>query len=198
MALLLLLPGCTGLLDDDVETVPEEVTCEDDPSQPDCFEEVITEDDCSSIEVFTGEYCRLMLRPEMLDFGETSITLVVGSKMQALTPSFYGDAPGGWLVNPGLPEGISLDPESGVISGTPTAESQGMTHTIIATNAVGSASDTLQITVLPIAPQSISYPAEAIHCTMERECTLQAPEITGGTPVEWVIEPPFPEGLALG
>ena len=198
MALLLLLPGCTGLLNDDVETVPEEVTCEDDPSQPDCFEEVITEDDCTSIEVFTGEYCRLMLRPEMLDFGETSITLVVGSKMQALTPSFYGDAPGGWLVNPGLPDGISLDSESGVISGTPTAESQGMTHTIIATNAVGSASDTLQITVLPIAPQSISYPVEAIHCTMERECTLQAPEITGGTPVEWVIEPPFPEGLALG
>ena len=121
MALLLLLVGCTGLLDDEVEAVPEEVTCEDDPSQPDCFEEVITEDDCTSIEVFTGEYCRLMLRPEMLDFGETSITLVVGSKMQALTPSFYGDAPEGWLVNPGLPDGISLDSESGVISGIPTA-----------------------------------------------------------------------------
>ena len=41
MALLLLVPGCTGLLDDDVGNVPEEVTCEDDPSQPGCFEEFV-------------------------------------------------------------------------------------------------------------------------------------------------------------
>jgi len=198
MTLLLLLPGCTGMLGSDPETVPEVVTCEGDPSQPGCFEVVITEDDCSSTEVFTGEHCRLMTRPEMLDFGESSITLIVGSQMQTLTPSFHGDAPESWIVNPTLPAGISLDPESGIIFGTPTAESQGLTHTIVATNAAGSASDTIQITVLPVAPLSIAYPAEAIHCTVGQECPLQAPEVMGGTPVDWVVEPPLQEGLALG
>ena len=92
--LLLLLPGCTTLLGEDQET--EDIDCEMEPTSEGCFEPVVTEDDCMPNQVFTGESCRVMLRPEKLDFGTSEATLQIGTEMQQLTPSFLGDAPRKW------------------------------------------------------------------------------------------------------
>ena len=89
------------------------------------------------------------MRPEMLDFGEPEVILEIGVEIQQMTPSFLGDAPGSWAVNPPLPDGIALDPDSGVISGTPVQESSPKSYTIIASNAMGVSSFRLQIIVIP-------------------------------------------------
>ena len=89
-----------------------------------CFEPVVTEDDCTPTQVFTGESCRIMLRPEKLDFGTSEATLQIGTEMQQLTPSFLGDAPREWAVNPQLPDGIEIDLESGVIRELPTTRNR--------------------------------------------------------------------------
>ena len=34
--------------------------------------------------------------------------------MQALTPSFLGDGPDTWLINPNLPNGLVIDRETGI------------------------------------------------------------------------------------
>ena len=197
MTLILLLPGCAGFGDGTGDEEPS-LTCEEDPSMPGCFEEVVTADDCGPTQIFTGEYCRMMYRPERLDFGEDSITLVIGIEMQSLTPSFLGDAPSEWMVNPGLPLGISIDPQSGVISGTPNEETTGVVHTIIASNVAGSAADSIQIVVLPISTESIVYEAQTMHCTMGELCLMPSPEFTGGVPADWTVEPLLPEGLSIG
>ncbi len=195
LSVLMLSSGCLGLLGPDNQT-PEEIDCVEQPSHPDCYVHVITEDDCTAQQIFTGDVCRLMHRPDGLDYGEDSVLLVVGIEMQALTPSFTGDGPHDWMVNPRLPDGLSLD-DSGVISGTATEESQDTRYTIIGANPMGSTSATLDITVVAPAPTSIHYIADVLHCSLGNPCLMNAPLVLGGPAESWSADPPLPEGLSL-
>lgn len=197
ISLLLLLPGCASSTESEVE-LPAEPDCASDPNADGCFENVITEEDCSPQQVFTGDLCRTMMRPEMLDFGESEVILEIGVEIQQMTPSFLGDAPGSWAVNPPLPDGIALDPDSGVISGTPVQESSPKSYTIIASNAMGVSSFRLQIIVIPPEIISIELQAEELYCTKGETCHLETPSFLGGTPDKWACDPPLPMGMALG
>ena len=119
--MLLLSSGCLGLFGEEEEPI-EEADCTAEPSHPDCYIHVITEDDCMAHQVFTGVACRMMQKTSSLTYGESSILLVSGVEMQSLTPSFFGDGPQNWFVNPLLPDGLYLDGASWVIGGTPEGE----------------------------------------------------------------------------
>ena len=163
-----------------------------------CFEQFVTADDCTPKQVFTGELCRTMLRPEMLDFGESEITLEIGSEIQQLTPSFIGDAPSSWAVNPPFPDGISIDSDLGVISGTPTYEAPTKSYTIIASNAMGISSFRIEITVLPPPVLSIELQSNTLYCTEGETCYLETPSFSGGPPENWDSDPHLPPGLVMG
>ena len=196
LSLLLLLPGCISPFGDQQE---QEIgtNCQEEPSTEGCFEDVITEDDCTPLQVFVGDYCRTMLRPELLDFGVPSISLEVGEEMQPLTPSFVGDAPSNWAVNPTFPEGIYMHPDTGVISGNPSVESNSMAFTIIASNAAGQTAERIRIEVLATPPGQIQYPQELLQCTIGEGCTLTAPSLSGGEPSSWTASPSLPFGLGI-
>ena len=197
ISLLLLLPGCASSSEREVESIAE-LDCASDPNSDGCFENLVTADDCSQIQVFTGESCRTMMRPEMLDFGESAIILETGKEIQKLTPSFLGDAPSSWAVNPSFPDGLSIDPDSGVISGTPGYESPPKSFTIIASNAMGMSSFRLEITVLPPEIISIQLQSDTLFCTMGQTCHMEAPSFLGGTPENWDSHPSLPLGMTLG
>ena len=196
LSILMLSSGCLGLFGDEEEPA-EEVDCVAEPSHPDCFVHVITENDCMSHQVFTGDACRLMQQPSSLTYGESSILLVQGIEMQALTPSFLGDGPQNWFVNPRLPDGLFLDGASGVISGIPEEEAEETRHTIIGTNAVGSTVTTIDITVVAAAPDSIHYLSDVLSCTLWQECSMGQPLVIGGSADSWSVSPSLPEGLAI-
>ena len=122
------------------------------PNHPDCIDEQITEDDCWIDQVFTGTECRQMLKTEGLDYGLSKVSLVIGEEMQALTPSFTGDGPQFWVINPSLPSGITFDRDSGVISGTPVEVSQSIRYTIIGSNAMGSTNTWIDLEVIENPP----------------------------------------------
>ena len=84
ISLLLLLPGCASSTKNEVE-MPAEPNCTSDPNADGCFENAITEEDCSTKQVFTGDLCRTMMRPEMLDFGESEVTLEIGVETVSYT-----------------------------------------------------------------------------------------------------------------
>jgi sugar lactone lactonase YvrE len=56
---------------------------------------------------------------------------------------------GGYYINKALPKGLSLDENTGIISGTPTGTSPATNYTITAYNSSGSASATVNIKVAP-------------------------------------------------
>ena len=197
ISLLLLLPGCASSSESDI-VAPAEPDCENNPTADGCFVQTVTEDDCIPKQVFTGESCRTMLRPEALDFGESEVILEIGAEIQQLTPSFLGDAPSSWAVNPPFPDGIAIDPDSGVISGTPTYESPPKSYTIIASNAMGISSSRIEITVLPPPVLSIELQSSTLYCTLGETCFLETPLFTGGSPGHWGSDPSLPPGMAMG
>ena len=69
------------------------------------------------------------------------------SVVPALTPVSTGGTVVSYSVSPALPAGLSIDPATGVISGTPSAITAGATYRVTATNSGGSATADVVITV---------------------------------------------------
>ncbi|MBK6848627.1 MAG: putative Ig domain-containing protein [Proteobacteria bacterium] len=82
--------------------------------------------------------------------------VVLGDTVSA-TPTTRGGAITRYTVEPALPAGISLDPVTGVISGTATALAASTTYRITGTNAAGSRSYDFRLTVGTAAPQGLTY-----------------------------------------
>ena len=93
--------------------------CDTAPDSEDCLKLEPRPQDCSVTEIFDGGICRDLNAPDELDYGITPAKFYVGIEIDPYTPSFIGDGPGVWLVSPNLPEGLILDSETGVLSGTP-------------------------------------------------------------------------------
>ena len=196
LTVLMCSSGCMGLFEPS-EELPDILDCSEQPNHPDCIVDPVTEEDCRQDEVFTGVECRWMERPEQLSYGLSSISLNVGEEMQALTPSFVGDGPDTWVINPPFPQGISFDRESGVISGSPSEATIEIRHTIVASNAVGSTSTWIDLEVTIEGPKSITYAESILDCELGHQCQLAPPSISGGEPDYWSVDPRLPDGISL-
>ena len=108
-------------------------------------------------------------------------TYTVGTPIPVNPPNPAGGTPRLYEVAGGaLPPGLSLDPTTGRITGTPTVAGV-YTLTIHATNAANSASQTIQITVVPAVPLALSYATPQVFPAASA-IALQAPALTQNTP----------------
>jgi hypothetical protein len=80
-----------------------------------------------------------------------NISGTVGAAITNVNPTVTGTVDS-YSISPALPTGLSIDPTSGVISGTPTAPAASALYTVTATNTAGNT--TTQITVAVVAPGS--------------------------------------------
>ena len=116
----------------------------------------------------------------------------------SLTLAATGTTPMTWTVTGGaLPSGLTLGSSTGTISGTPTAVGV-FTPTVSATNALGSNSRPLSVTVnAPTPPLIVS--TSPLPTALTGTAYSQTLTATGATPMTWTVTSgALPSGLTLG
>ena len=85
--------------------------------------------------------------PSGLTYATMSPTYILASPIVANSPTSTGGAVTSYTISPSLPAGLTLDPSSGQITGTPTQLAGPNTYTVTATNSVGSTTAVLDLGV---------------------------------------------------
>lgn len=125
---------------------------------------------------------------------------VLGSTIAPLTPSITGGALSGFAC-PYLPAGLVIDPNTGVISGIPSAVRATLSYTIVAyasneqppNNVVTS---NITITVNAVGPGAVSYGTAALTFTAGVPARSLTP-VAGSPVTSWSITPQLPAGLSF-
>ncbi|MGF6300437.1 MULTISPECIES: Ig domain-containing protein [Paraburkholderia] len=122
-----------------------------------------------------------------------------GQEIVPDTPSSSGGTITHYSVSPPLPAGLSLNPQTGAITGTPTTVSNATVYTVTGTNAAGSTTTLVEIEVksTAVAPDSLSYLDDSVIYVTNSAITPNAPTASGGEITQFSVSPALPAGLAL-
>ncbi|MDE0821363.1 MAG: hypothetical protein OSA95_09590, partial [Opitutales bacterium] len=113
-------------------------------------------------------------------------------------PTVTGGVSTGFSINPDLYSGLSLDPSTGVITGTPTSVYNRRGYTIAVTGPGGSTTRTIYITSEERVPQfhDPGYSDHPIIVTEGIKIYNSLPQFHGYSR-DFTIEPPLPTGLNI-
>ncbi len=135
--------------------------------------------------------------PSGLSYTTALAVYTQGTPIAANSPTSGGGAVASYSVNPTLPAGLDLSATTGIISGTPTTVAAKGSFTVMASNATGSTTASLSITVNVAAPAGLSYaPGTAVY-TVDTIIPADSPTSTGGAVASYNVSPPLPAGLNL-
>ena len=119
-----------------------------------------------------------------IEYPVSSYTYTTGQAITAVTPTNNGANPIVYSVSPTLPAGLNLSTSTGVISGTPSANTLGATYTVTGTTSAGQDVFYLSITVNPPAP-IISYASPSYGFDVNNVVDGVIPTNTGGAVVTY-------------
>jgi hypothetical protein len=125
------------------------------------------------------------------------VTYTKGTAIAVNTPTSSGGAVTSYAVSPALPVGLTLNPSTGVISGTPTVATPTASYTVTATNSGGSTNAVLSITVNDATPTSLAYLINPAIYIQGTAITANNPTSSGGVVLSYAILPALPAGLTL-
>ncbi len=138
-----------------------------------------------------------IVAPTNLTYSNMTPVLIKGSAITALSPTSQGGAPTSYSVTPNLPAGLTLNTTTGVITGTPTTLSAATAYTVTATNSAGSATTTLTLSVIELAPATLSYSLNPASYKVATAVSANSPTTTGGIATSYSITPALPTGLTF-
>ncbi|MCB1157295.1 MAG: putative Ig domain-containing protein, partial [Leptospiraceae bacterium] len=133
--------------------------------------------------------------PSGLNYAGSPYIFTKASPIQTLKPNLTGTA-SSYTVSPALPSGLNINSVTGEISGTPLSLAANTTYTVTASNAYGSVSFPLQLTVNDYPPYSLSYSKSAYIFTKGISIAALSPSISG-TVISYSVSPALPSGLSI-
>lgn len=136
--------------------------------------------------------------PSDLQYSDSTPSYVVAEPIPANIPRNSGGAISSYSVSPDLPVGLSLDTETGIVSGTPQASSEATDYIVTGTGADGSVQTILRITVVdkPVPPISLNYTQTSAVYEMREPIAVNRPHPIGVV-VRYAIAPALPAGLSF-
>jgi hypothetical protein len=137
--------------------------------------------------------------PTYLTYPSSTITGYVDIPITGSTPSTNGSYPMVFTITPNLPLGITLNPGTGTLQGVPSQSGSSQNYTITATNAGGSITTSVNISIQssPTLP-SFGYGSNQVVAT--KGVTIQPlyPTVTSGSsPISYSILPSLPDGITI-
>ncbi len=126
-------------------------------------------------------------------------TFIAGTTINAIAPILnVGTGSIVYTVSPNLPAGLTIHPNTGLISGTPIAgiAVPSATYTITATNSYGFVSSSIQI-IVQGPPTNLIYPSSNLVFTMNMPITQVVPSIISNPAPVYSISPSLPAGLVF-
>ena len=134
--------------------------------------------------------------PAALTYSTGTATATLGTPFTSVAPTVTGSGIT-FSVSPALPVGLTLNPTTGVISGTPTVTLvPAQVFTVTATNSGGKTTFPVTLGVNEIAPTALSYSTGTVTGTIGSPVTSVAPTVTG-TGITFSVSPALPAGLTL-
>ena len=144
-----------------------------------------------------------IVAPSAFSYAGTPYSLTIGNSA-GITPTLSGGQPTSCTVKIGansttLPGGLSINPSTCEISGTPYAAQSATTYTITASNSAGSttASIVIGVSYSVSAPTSLIYSSSPMTLVKGTAMTNATPSISGGTPSTCTASPTLPTGISI-
>ena len=114
-----------------------------------------------------------------------------------IVPTTSGAVVASYVISPTLPQGLSFNTTTGVISGTPEVNSTAIIYTVTGTAASGcstAATFTLEV-FSAVAPSAMSYAPASQTVRQGTAITAMVPSASGGVIASYSISPALPAGL---
>jgi uncharacterized repeat protein (TIGR01451 family) len=135
--------------------------------------------------------------PASLTYATNPAIYVRGTPVAPNLPTHAGGVATSWSVSPVLPDGLSFDGSTGILSGTPSAVAATANYTVTVTNSGGSTTATLAIRINDAPPSGLAYATNPATYPRGAAIAANVPSSTGGAVEGYAVTPALPAGLTL-